>query len=72
MKTKRSGTPKLCRTDQVKFEFGGHFVGQKRQKREYCEKPGNRFLQFLAKVLVTSSLNFAQNPSSLGSTTLFL
>ncbi len=26
---KRSGTPKLCWADQIKFEFGGHFGGKK-------------------------------------------
>ena len=28
------GIPKFCWADQVKFEFGGHFGGQKSQKRK--------------------------------------
>ena len=34
MKTKRKSTPKLCWADQVKFDFGGRFGGQKGQKRK--------------------------------------
>ena len=44
------------------MKFGDNFVGQKRQKRENCEKPGNSFWHFLAKVLVTLGSNFVQNP----------
>ncbi len=32
IKFKISGTPKLCWTGQVKFEFQGHFKGQEGQK----------------------------------------
>ena len=38
MKLKRSGTPNLCWADQVKYEFGGHFGGQKAQKLKIAKK----------------------------------
>ncbi len=64
-------TPKLCWVDPVKFEFEGHFGGQKAQKRKIAKKTINRFLSFLAKLLVTGGSNLAQDLFSLGSTTLF-
>ncbi len=49
MKLKRSGTPKLCWADQVKFELGGHFVGQKRQKQKKPRKTGKSYLAIFGK-----------------------
>ena len=73
MKLKRLGTPKLCWVDQVKFELGGHFGGQKTQKREIAKKTYKLFLAlFLAKLLVKMGSNLAHDLFPLKSTTLFL
>ena len=46
IKTKRSGTPKLCWADQVKLEFGGLFGGQKAHKRKKRKNQQNLFGHF--------------------------
>ena len=60
LKTKRSGTTTLWWADQVKFEFGGHFGGQK-PKNVKSQKGINRFWPLLAKLLFTTGSNLAQD-----------
>ncbi len=43
IKLKISGTAKLCWAEEVKFEFGIHFLGQKGQKSEKRKKMLNQF-----------------------------
>ncbi len=49
IKWKRSGTPKLCWADQVKFEFWRHFEGQKSKKRKIAKKTAKSILAIFGR-----------------------
>ncbi len=70
IKLKISGTAKLCWAEEVKFEFGIHFLGQKGQKSEKRKKnaksvltnfekdSGHRELKFSHFIISSISRNF--------------